>query len=183
MKMSPPVPSARKDFGAAASSHSRAGFPRILVNDVHSQLNLTLVRQIKRPASLDELRRLIARAQREDRPVCVAGGRHAGGGQQFASDADLIDTRGLRRVLHFDSDNGTIEVEAGIQWPELLDFLHATQRGQPRAWTIAQKQTGTDRLTLGGSLSANAHGRGLRMPPLISNIESFTLVDAGGHPH
>jgi FAD/FMN-containing dehydrogenase len=181
MKMSPPAPSAREDFDAVASSIGHTGFPQILVNDVHSQLNPTFVRRVNTPASLDELQKVIERAHREHRPVCVAGGRHAGGGQQFATDAELIDARGLRRVLLFDPDTGTIEVEAGIQWPQLLDFLHDAQRGQPQAWTIAQKQTGTDRLTLGGSLSANAHGRGLCMPPLVSNIESFVLVDACGH--
>src|ERR1044072_5135732 len=37
-----------------------------------------------------------------------------------------------------------------------------------------------DTFTLGGSLSSNVHGRGLTMKPLISNIESFTLIAADG---
>ena len=49
-----------------------------------------------------------------------------------------------------------------------------------KQWGIAQKQTGADTFTLGGSLSSNVHGRGLRMKPLISNIESFTLITADG---
>ncbi len=43
-----------------------------------------------------------------------------------------------------------------------------------------QKQTGADRLTLGGSLSANAHGRGLTLRPIIGEVESFTLMDGEG---
>jgi FAD/FMN-containing dehydrogenase len=35
-------------------------------------------------------------------------------------------------------------------------------------------------LSIGGSLAANAHGRGLNFKPLVADVESFTLVDAGG---
>src|SRR5207247_1731368 len=36
------------------------------------------------------------------------------------------------------------------------------------------------RLCLGGALSANVHGRGLSMKPIIDDVESFVLVDAEG---
>src|SRR5207249_12219419 len=56
------------------------------------------------------------------------------------------------------------------------------ESGKQKQWGIAQKQTGADTFTLGGSLSSNVHGRGLAMKPLISNIESFTLINADGKP-
>ncbi|MCW2972967.1 MAG: L-gulono,4-lactone dehydrogenase, partial [Thermoleophilia bacterium] len=40
--------------------------------------------------------------------------------------------------------------------------------------------TGADRLTLGGTLSANGHGRGLTMAPIVGDVEQLTLVDATG---
>ena len=49
-----------------------------------------------------------------------------------------------------------------------------------RRWTFRQKQTGADNFSLGGSLSANIHGRGLAMPPFVADIESFTMIDAHG---
>jgi FAD/FMN-containing dehydrogenase len=155
----------------------------ILVNDVHTQLNPTRVRSISSVSFVDDLRRIIRRARRDRRAVSVAGGRHAAGGQQFATDGELIDTRELGRVLNFDREAGTIEVESGIQWPELMAYLRASRSSGTRAWTVAQKQTGTDRLSIGGALSANAHGRGLTLPPFISNVESFMLVDANGDCH
>jgi len=133
--------------------------------------------------SLDDVKRIFRAARREHRPVSLAGGRHAAGGQQFASDAELIDTRPLRRVLDFDPVEGTIEVESGIQWPEFMAFLRSARAGEQPGWTVAQKQTGTDRLSIGGALAANAHGRGLSLPPFISNVESFALVDANGDVH
>src|ERR1700675_3068719 len=60
------------------------------------------------------------------------------------------------------------------------DGYLALQNGDKRTWGIAQKQTGADRLTMSGTIAANAHGRGLRMKPFISNVESFVLVDAAG---
>jgi FAD/FMN-containing dehydrogenase len=54
------------------------------------------------------------------------------------------------------------------------------QAGRKKQWGIIQKQTGADRLTLGGALAANVHGRGLRMQPFIQDVESFTLLDANG---
>ena len=102
------------------------------------------------------------------------------GGQQFARDATLVDTRGLHRLQSFDRGNGLITVGAGIQWPELLAVLESLQGDEPRSWSIAQKQTGADRLTLGGALSSNVHGRGLTMRPIVSDVESFLLVDARG---
>ena len=102
------------------------------------------------------------------------------GGQQFATDSICIDARSLDRVISFDQEHGLIEAEAGIQWPKLIHtYLHA-QTGRANQWGIAQKQTGADIFTLGGSLSSNVHGRGLAMKPLISNVESFTLINADG---
>jgi FAD/FMN-containing dehydrogenase len=119
-------------------------------------------------------------AAAEGRAVCVAGGRHAMGGQQFAAGGVLLDMGGMRRVLGLDTERGQVEVEAGIQWPELVDHLLAAQRGAPRPWGIVQKQTGADRLSIGGALAANVHGRGLGLPPIVGDVESFTLVGPDG---
>jgi FAD/FMN-containing dehydrogenase len=139
------------------------------VNDVHSALNPTRVAAIERPASVTELQRILRRRG----PVAISGSRHAMGGQQFASDTTLIDMRGMNRVLGLDRKTGIVEVEAGIEWPELIS-------SDTKPWAIAQKQTGADRLTLGGGLAANIHGRGLRLPPFVGDIESFELIDAAG---
>jgi FAD/FMN-containing dehydrogenase len=153
------------------------------VNDVHSQLNRTLVDAIVKPDSVEGIQRALERARRDQKAVSVAGARHAMGGQQFGTGAVLLDMTGMRRVLRLDAAQGQIDVEAGITWPELIEHLVRAQEGQSRAWGIVQKQTGADRLTIGGALAANAHGRGLRFKPLIQDVESFVLVDAAGRPH
>jgi len=151
-----------------------------VVNDIHSQLNATRVRAIHRPVSVDALQSAVRASSAESLPMSIAGGRHAMGGQQFATGGVLIDMNGLSNVVEFDRAAGEIEVQAGIQWPELYSYLQESQRDAMRPWTFVQKQTGADKLSIGGALSANAHGRGLRFPPFVADVASFTLVDAQG---
>ena len=60
---------------------------------------------------------------------------------------------------------------AAIQWPELIDYLHKEQAGDAAPWGIRQKQTGVDRVSIGGSLAANIHGRGLTMRPFVADVD------------
>jgi FAD/FMN-containing dehydrogenase len=151
-----------------------------IVNDVHSQLNATRVCAVRRPRTLEELQSTICEARVDGSPVSIAAGRHAMGGQQFATDSLLIDMNDLAQVVSFDPGRGEIEVEAGMQWPELYRYLLREQRGAASPWTFAQKQTGADRISIGGSLSCNAHGRGLTMAPFVADVAAFTLVDHTG---
>ncbi len=170
----------------AASSAARGLAPRpesILVNDIHSQLNSTRVLGISQPRSLEDVQSAVRTARKARKTISVAGGRHAMGGQQFGTDTLLIDIRKLSRVLNLDRKRGIMEVEAGIEWPELIDGYLALQNGDAQTWGIAQKQTGADRLTMSGTIAANAHGRGLKMKPFVSDVESFVLVDATGTAH
>jgi FAD/FMN-containing dehydrogenase len=169
----------RQLLGAAALLPAACAWPRATgraggawVNDVHSRLNRTQVRRIERPGSIGELQQIV----RAGEPISIAGGRHAMGGQQFAADTVLLDTTGLDRIYDFDSERGHIEVGAGIQWPALIEHLVRADSG----WGIVQKQTGADRLCIGGALAANVHGRGLAYAPIAQDVEAFTLVDARG---
>jgi FAD/FMN-containing dehydrogenase len=152
----------------------------LVVNDMHSQLNATRVDAIVKPRIAEELRAAVLRARDAGKSVCIAGGRHAMGGQQFGDAAVLIDTRALNRFVSLDAENGVIDVEAGIQWPELIQQLATAQEGQAKQWGIYQKQTGADRLSIGGALACNAHGRGLTLKPIVQQVESFDLLDASG---
>ena len=150
-----------------------------VVNDVHTRLNATRVHAVVDVRSVADARDVIQDAA-PGAAICIAGGRHAMGGQQFAENGLLLDTRRFDHVLSLDTEQGLVEVEAGIQWPALVRRLHELQPGSSAPWTIRQKQTGADRLSIGGALSANIHGRGLTMCPFIADVDSFTLVGANG---
>ena len=152
----------------------------VRVNDVHSGLNVSVAAAVVEVDSLDAIRAALRSAAEQGLPVAIAGGRHAMGGQQFCSGGLLLDTRRLDRVLELDLDAGAIEVEGGLQWPALLRTLQGDQEGVARPWSFRQKQTGADRLSIGGAVSANVHGRGLLFPPLCDDVESLTLVAPDG---
>jgi FAD/FMN-containing dehydrogenase len=154
-----------------------------VVNDVHSRLNPTVVARVATVRSVADIQAAVRQAATEGRAVSVCGGRHAMGGQQFGAGSVLVETTGFNGVLGLDRNRGLVEVEAGIQWPALHDWLERAQDGGPRPWTFRQKQTGADRLSIGGALSANVHGRGLDLPPFVSEVERFTLVGAAGRLH
>ncbi len=163
-----------------ACTTSQSDGQNVFVNDVHAQLNSTSVARIAMPDGLDALSDALHIADTEGKAVSVSGSRHAMGGQQFATDALLLDMRAMNRIFLLDRVAGTVEVEAGIEWPELIDGLATLQQGELQPWSIIQKQTGADRLTLGGALAANAHGRGLTLGPIIQDVESFVLIDGSG---
>jgi len=170
-------------YGAAALAVARSGVAaeaETEVNDVHSQLNRTPVARIVRPRTPEELRTTLLQARREGLPVSVSGSRHSMGGQQFGTGMLLLDTRGMNRVIRFDPVGRTVEAEAGIEWPELLGGLSERQMGTEAQLGIFQKQTGADRLSLGGALASNVHGRGLNLKPIINDVDSFKLMNAEG---
>lgn len=152
----------------------------IIVNDVHSHLNPTRVQRVVRPDSTNAVQAAIRAARAEGRAVSIAGGRHAMGGQQFGEDTTLLDMNGLGRVVEFDRVNGEIEIEAGMEWPELYKYLADSQQDVKERWAFVQKQTGADKLSIGGALAANVHGRGLKLPPFVGDVAAFTLVGPDG---
>lgn len=152
----------------------------VLVTDIHGKLHPTLVHRVARPDSAAAAVAVVRQARREGRAVSVAGGRHSMGGQQFGAGTILIDMSAMNRIVAFDPDRGEVEAEAGIQWPELIEALRTVQEGHPEQWGIIQKQTGADRLSLGGAVSSNVHGRGLTLRPIIGDVVSFTIAGADG---
>ena len=156
------------------------------LNDIHSQLNETAMRRVATPRTAEEVRQAIAAVRSEGGSLSIAGGRHAMGGQQFLDGGTLLDTRGLNRILALDAERGLLRVEAGMMWDDLVRGLREMQQGNDarqgngRRWSIVQKQTGADRLSVGGALAANGHGRGLTYKPIVQDVESFDLIGADG---
>ena len=154
--------------------------PGFEINDLHARLNPVRVAQIERPATLADVQAAVKRAREKGVAISIAGTRHAMGGQQFGAGTVLLDMTAMHDVLRLDREHALVEAEAGVTWPDLLDFLHANQAESEGVKTIRQKQAGADRMTLGGALGANAHGRGLRLKPIADDVEAFILVDADG---
>jgi len=171
-----------KGMAAAPLLASGESFPvqkGVLVNDVHTGLNPTWVASISRPTSVAEVQSLVKDCGKHSRLISVSGSRHATGGQQFATQSVLLDMRAMNRVIGLDDKTGVLHVEGGIEWPELIQGYLSLQK-ENVSWGIRQKQGGADRMSLGGALSANAHGHSLGSPPIIGDVEWIQVVTADG---
>lgn len=154
--------------------------PPIVLNDIHSKLNPTQVRQLVSPTTIDELKESIRFAKLNGLKISISGGRHSMGGQQFGDGNLHLDMSNFNKIIQLDRRRGIVEVQSGVQWPELITWLIENQKNVPKPWVIRQKQTGADRFSIGGAISSNIHGRGLRYMPFVQDIESFTLLNAEG---
>jgi FAD/FMN-containing dehydrogenase len=134
---------------------------------------------VVRPGSVAEIKAFIKDCRKHGRQISVSGSRHATGGQQFAAHSILLDVRGMNRVVDLDDKSGLLQVESGIEWPDLIHGYLSAQ-GNSAVWGIRQKQGGGDHMTLCGALSANAHGHCLGSPPIVSDVEWIELVNADG---
>jgi FAD/FMN-containing dehydrogenase len=150
------------------------------VNDTHSALYRAVVSRIIEPLTVEDVVQAVNDARTSGQPLAIAGGRHAMGGQQFLAASTLLDMRRLNRVRRLDDSRGLIEVEAGISWPDVFRGYLVRPHGERSPWGIRQKQTGADRLTIGGAVAANIHGRCLAARPFIDDIESLEVVTSDG---
>lgn len=151
-------------------------------SDIHSRLNSVYHQGRVEVDSTRCIQEAITFARSQGLSVSIAGGRHAMGGQQFVHAGLLLDTKSFNKVRGFDPAKGLIKVESGIMWFELIARLAEIQKKMPseRRWSIIQKPTGADNLSIGGCLSANVHGRGLDLKPFVQDIENFEIVNADG---
>jgi hypothetical protein len=94
-----------------------------IVNDTHSQLNQTIVDRTIEVETVAVLQHIVRTAADTGLRISIAGGRHAMGGQQFGAATILLDMSRLSRVVDFDAERGLVTVEAGIDWPRLVNHL------------------------------------------------------------
>jgi FAD/FMN-containing dehydrogenase len=132
--------------------------------------------KVLEPQWVDQISEAVVLASRRGESLAIAGGRHSMGGQQFRSGGTLLDMRKLSHVRWFDRGRALMEVEAGITWPDVIRGYLSLQRGGGPEFGIRQKQTGADRLTVGGAVASNIHGRGLTAQPFVSDIEALEVV-------
>lgn len=86
-----------------------------------------------------------------DRGISIFGGGRSYGDTALNDGGAAFPTSGLNRVLAFDPATGDIEVEPGLTFRRLLDFL-------PRGF-LAPVTPGTSFATIGGAVALDVHGK------------------------
>lgn len=144
------------------------------VNDA-SCLSRTPVYAVVRPRDEGEVREALTFARAQGLAVAVGGTRHSMGGQASSPHALVVDMTGMRRV-RVDAAAGTVRVEGGATWGRVLEAVHAHDLSVSSMPSI-------DVLSVGGTLSVNAHGLDFRVGSLAPSVRSLRLMLADGSVH
>jgi len=142
------------------------------IDDV-SRLNETSVSEIRKPASEADIQIAIREAVAAGKKVSIAGRRHSQGGHIMTEDAIVLDMTSFNKIIALDESKALLTVQSGTTWAQIQDFLNEKN-------LAVKVQQSSNIFTVGGSLSANVHGRDPRFGPLIETVYSFRLAKADG---
>ena len=124
------------------------------------------------PENLAEIQQALWNSPKTTK-VSVGGAYYSMGGQTGRDQQLHFDMHRMNRILHLDQQARIVIVEAGITWAQL-------QRELDRHDLSVSNMQSYNSFSVGGSVSVNAHGRYLGFGPLISTVESLTLVLSNG---
>ena len=123
---------------------------------------------VHRPTSVDELRAVVAGAQRV---------RALGSGHSFSPVADttgeLVRLDGLPKLLEVDTAASTITVSGGVTYGEVAPVLHAAGLALPSMGSLPH-------ISVAGASSTGTHGSGDSNRVLAHSVVALELVTADG---
>ncbi|MGH2481402.1 MAG: FAD-binding protein, partial [Ktedonobacteraceae bacterium] len=129
-------------------------------------------RDIVKPASQDELARLIGRYSSEGRRVRVVGAGHSFSPLVHTNDV-LISLDHMQGIVSLDAEKSQVTIWGGTKLHRLGDDLLA--RG------FAQENLGDiDVQSIAGAISTGTHGTGITFGTIPTQVVGLTLVTASG---
>lgn len=108
-----------------------------------------------------------------NRKVSIAGGKFSHGGHTFKEDAIYLDMIDMNKIIYFDCQKKLLTAQSGATWKQILDFL------DPYDLSVKAMQSYAN-FSLGGSISVNAHGRGVEYSTVGSTLLSMKVMLADG---
>ncbi|WP_240620338.1 FAD-binding protein [Peribacillus acanthi] len=144
----------------------------LVVEDV-SRLHPVKVKEIIKEKEENGLVQALQEAKEKDLKVSISGARHTQGGHTYYKDALVLDMTGYNQILSLNQEEKTIRVQSGATWNDIQEYIN------PYGLSIKVMQS-SNIFTVGGSLSANAHGRDIVYGPIINTVNSFRLLMADG---
>jgi len=120
-----------------------------------------------------QLQALLREARERGLKVSISGSRHSQGGHTYTAGGVVLNMRGFNRVRAIDTVALTVTVESGATWDEVQRAI------APRGLALKVMQS-SNIFTVGGTLSANAHGRDIDVMQVVEVVERFQLLRADG---
>ena len=156
--------------GALHDIQKRA--PHVRVADAR-RVYSARVETIESPRTICGIREVLHQARKRNLPVCLMGTTHNLGGHAFLDGAFAIDLKRFDRVISLDIPGRRITVQSGITWEKIQNTVN-------RSGLAVKTMQSDNNFTVGGSLSANAHGRDLQFSTLIQSVVGFRIMLADG---
>jgi decaprenylphospho-beta-D-ribofuranose 2-oxidase len=158
-------------FAVSYGDLLRADDP-LLAADV-ARLAPARVERVERLREVEQLRAVLRDARERGLKVSISGSRHSQGGHTYRRGGVVLNMRRFNRVLGVDSAARTVTVESGATWDEVQRAL------APRGLALKVMQS-SNIFTVGGTLSANAHGRDVDVMQVVDVVQRFKLLLADG---
>ncbi|UIN51267.1 FAD-binding oxidoreductase [Bacillus safensis] len=131
------------------------------------------IKKVVQGKEVDTLKEVLKEAKAKNLPISIAGKQHSMGGHTYYENGIVLDMTEYRQILAFDPKKKTIRVQSGATWDDIQKYVN------PYGLAVKVMQS-QNIFTIGGSLSANAHGRDIRYGSLIDTVRSFRLLKADG---
>ena len=144
-----------------------------LVRTDVARLSPTRVERVDDVQELEQLRAILRDARQRKLKVSISGSRHSQGGHTYVAGGVVLNMRRFNRIRAVDPAAMTITVESGATWDEVQRAI------APRRLALKVMQS-SNIFTVGGTLSANAHGRDIDVTQFVDVVQSFRLLLADG---
>jgi xylitol oxidase len=124
-------------------------------------------KQVHHPASIDELRTIVARAPK----IHALGTRHCF--NDIADSAELVTLEGIAPDIVIDRDASTVTVNAGIRYGDLAPALE-------REGLALHNMASLPHISVGGAVATATHGSGDANGNLATAVTALELVTSDG---
>ncbi len=138
-----------------------------------ARLTTARIQRVHEVDGFEQLQSVVRDAAERGLKVSISGSRHSQGGHTYTVGGVVLDMRGFNRIRNIDSAAMTVTVESGATWDEVQRAI------APRGLAIKVMQS-SNIFTVGGTLSANAHGRDIDVTQVVETVECFRLLLADG---
>ncbi len=138
-----------------------------------ARLEPARVERVDDARDIEQLRAVLRDARARGLKVSISGSRHSQGGHTYRPGGVVLNMRTFNRIRAIDTAGPRITVESGATWDEVQRAI------APRGLAIKVMQS-SNIFTVGGTLSANAHGRDVDVMQVVDVVERFRLLLADG---
>ncbi|MEK6890120.1 MAG: FAD-binding oxidoreductase [Nanoarchaeota archaeon] len=143
-----------------------------LISDV-GHLYPEYVKKVVKENQLEQIKDIVIDADSKGLKVSIAGSQHSQGGHTYYNDAVVLNMKNYNKMLNLDLESKILTVQSGATWDDVQRYIN------PYNLSVIVMQS-SNIFTIGGTLSANAHGRDLDSTEMIETVKGFRLLLANG---